>query len=374
MGREDFNIEDYIPTEDSISKGYDNKEFYEEWDKVNEQLDKDLVIAFLGTASSGKTTGIKTLFGIDFGDVSPIPGSTKEVKVKAIPGNENVYLVDAPGFGDIQVEISQKAKEVCEKVDIFIYVLNAEGGYKLQEKEDYHDILKYNKEVLVVLNKIDLFHSEKEKEEFIEDQRKKMGVEHKDFIPVAFAPHPKISPTPINVDKVQDWIQNTLEQKGKDLLFAKVVREKDKICSKWIKTATASAATIGALPIPGSDYIPLTACQAGMTYKIAVTYGYNPTMKDIKNLLAGVFAGQIGKQVFRGILTLLKTAGWIPGPTWAVQVAISALAASVAASTTYGLGKGAQAYYKSGMQIPIVEIQEIFKNNFDEYRKTKEGD
>ena len=223
MGKEDFNIEDYIPTEDSISKGYDNKKFHEEWDKVNEQLDKDLVIAFLGTASSGKTTGIKTLFDVDFGDISPIPGSTMEVKVEKI--NENVYLVDAPGFGDIQEKISQKAKELCEKVDIFIYVLNAEGGYKIQEKEDYQNILKYNREVLLVLNKIDLLRPH-QKEGFIEDQRKKMGVEPENFVEVAF--DPLSSSSPINADKVQNWIQNTLEQKGKDLLFAKVARQKDK--------------------------------------------------------------------------------------------------------------------------------------------------
>lgn len=293
------------------------------------------------------------------------------LKVKKI--NENVYLVDAPGFGDIKEEISQKAKEICDSVDIFIYILNAEGGYKIQEKEDYQDILKHNREALVVLNKIDLLRPH-QKEYFIEDQREKMGVELKNFIAVAFDPLPQISPTPINVDKVQNWIQNTLEQKGKDLLFAKVARQKEKICNKWIKAATASAATIGALPIPGSDYIPITACQAGMTYKIAVTYGYNPTKKDIKDFLAGVFAGQVGRQVFRGILSLLKGAGWIPGPTWAAQAAISALAASIAAGSTYGLGKGAQAYYKSGMQIPIVEIQQIFKNNFEEYRKTKKVD
>lgn len=41
---------------------------------------KNLVIAFLGTASSGKTTGIKALFDVDFGDISPIPGSTTDVK------------------------------------------------------------------------------------------------------------------------------------------------------------------------------------------------------------------------------------------------------------------------------------------------------
>ena len=366
MKKNEFSIEDYLPTEDSLKKGYDNPEFHKAWESVKSQLDEELVIAFLGTASAGKTSGIKALFNIDFGSIHPIPGTTTEVKVAKIANN--VYVVDAPGFGDIRKKISQKAKDICDKVDIFIYVLNAEGGYKAQEKEDYENLISYNREVLVVLNKIDLLRPH-QRDEFIEDQRKKMGVPLDNFIPVAFDPHPKISKTPINIDKVQDWIQKTLETKGKDLLFAKVVRNKDRICDNWIKKACATAATIGALPIPGSDYIPLTALQVALIAKIANLYGYSITKEDAIALIVQTLAGQIGRQVFRAILTALKAAGWLPGVGWASFLLTSTIAATIAASVTYGLGKVAQAYYKSGMQLPTIEIQKIFEQSYNEYKK-----
>ncbi|HNH49425.1 MAG TPA: hypothetical protein PKY30_20425, partial [Myxococcota bacterium] len=36
-------------------------------------LSQKLTLAFLGSASSGKDSAIRALFGFDFGDISPIP-------------------------------------------------------------------------------------------------------------------------------------------------------------------------------------------------------------------------------------------------------------------------------------------------------------
>jgi GTPase len=365
-GSKDFDVDDHIPNEEGFRSGYDNDEFSKAWEEVKEQLQKELVIAFLGTASSGKTSAIKALFEVDLGNIHPIPGSTTEVKVLRIA--KNVFVVDAPGFGDIKGEISQKAKDACDKVDIFIYIINAEGGYKQQEKDDYQNLLAYEREVLVILNKIDLIRDH-QKQEFIEDQRQKMGVKPDNFIPAAFDPHPAISPTPMNVDKVQGWIQETLTKKGKDLLFAKYAREKDRICDRWIAAASVSAAGIGALPIPGSDFIPLSILQSALVAKIAYLYGHSISNKDAIAFMSQVLASGAGKQVYRVILTALKAIGWVPGPGWAAEILTSAVAASLAASITYGLGTAAQAYYKSGMEIPIPEVQNIFKRAFDLRRK-----
>ncbi len=358
----DFNEEDYIPTEKSLKSGYDNPEFEKAWSSASEELEKELVIGFIGTASSGKTSGIKALFDIDLGNIHPIPGTTKDVKI--VPIEKNVYLVDAPGFGDIRKETSQKAKEVCDKVDVFVYVLNAEGGYKIQEKEDYQKLVSYNREVLVVFNKIDLIRSH-QREDFQNDQREKMEVKPQNFIPAAFDPLPEISKEPINIDAITNWIWNTLKEKGKDLLFSKIMRNKDKVADKYIVLATAAATATGALPIPGSDIIPLTGIQVAMIAKIAIVYGHSPEKEDIIALISQTMAGQTGKQIFRYIITILKGLGWLGGPF--LEGAIIAAAAVIAASITFALGKAAQAYYKSGMTMPPEEIQQLFKQFFDLY-------
>ena len=196
-----FNVDDFIPNKESLKQDYNTEDFSKAWGEVADQLSKRLAIAFLGTASCGKTSAIKALFDVDLGGIHPIPGSTTEVKVFDFA--ENVFVVDAPGFGDIKQEVSKKAKDICDDIDVFIYILNAEGGYKQQEKEDYQRLVALKREVLVVVNKIDLLRPH-QKEEFLENQRKKMGAPLSNFIPAAFDPLPQISESPINVDRVRD--------------------------------------------------------------------------------------------------------------------------------------------------------------------------
>ena len=73
-----------------------------------------------------------------------------------------------------------------------------------------------------------------EKLEFLKDQQRKMGLNNDHFIAVSFDPLPAISKKPINVDAMHKWIYGVLESEGKELLFAKSLREKDDICKNWI--------------------------------------------------------------------------------------------------------------------------------------------
>ena len=94
MSNKDFKIDDYLPTEETLREGFKAK-FDQTWDEAQEQLSKKLVIGFMGTASSGKSSAIKSIFDIDPGEISPIPGSTKEVKVFDI--DKNLTIIDCPG-------------------------------------------------------------------------------------------------------------------------------------------------------------------------------------------------------------------------------------------------------------------------------------
>lgn len=46
---------------------------------VNKKYVDKLMLGFYGAASSGKSSAIKALFGIEPGFISPIPGTTKNV-------------------------------------------------------------------------------------------------------------------------------------------------------------------------------------------------------------------------------------------------------------------------------------------------------
>ncbi len=337
----------------------DFEEFKKNFDKTSERikksLEQNLIIAFLGTGSSGKTSAIKALFDIDLGDISPIAGSTKDVKV--IPVSKNVYIVDAPGFGDIKKEVSDKAKQICDDTDIFIYILNAEGGYKEQEKNDYEQLKSFGKDVLVVVNKIDLIRKD-DLNDFVQDLKEKMGVEEENLILAAFNPLPRISKEQINVDKVMDWITTEIETKGKELHLAKIgkiMKEKDSFSNNLIWRASMDAFLNTPLMDPFQNHKNLDYIINDLSIKIAYIY-YGSEILDSKDIeyISTIFKtlhGNIFNSFFGIFLKFIEPfkAGFL----------------------TYTIGKTLQIYFKSGMKIPEEELVRIAREYAKEAMKLK---
>lgn len=194
---------------------------------VSKNLVDRLVIGFYGSASAGKSSSLHALYGIDPGKVHPIPGTTEQVNVYSLPDNAaghmndlGISLADTPGLDDKDLEKGQKAKGFIDNTDIFIYVINANGG--IGEKVDGHlRILQQTKRpMLIVLNKIDTIKP-KDRNRFINNQRKISGTKTSDFLAVAFDPLPKVSKDPINIDSVRRWMRKCVKTNGKALLEAK---------------------------------------------------------------------------------------------------------------------------------------------------------
>lgn len=123
----DFLLRNIGPTKRTISKEFVGR----------------LVIGFYGSANAGKSSGLKALYGINPGRVHSIPGSTEQVNVFPLPNRtfgqnhgSGVSLADTPGLDDKNLEKGQKAKVFIHNTDIFIYVINANGG--IGEKVEGH--------------------------------------------------------------------------------------------------------------------------------------------------------------------------------------------------------------------------------------------
>jgi GTP-binding protein Era len=362
MTTEHFEFEDLIPSTHQLESMSDNPDVSRAWEEASAQMDKTIVISFMGTADSGKTSCIKALYQVDLGTISPVSGSTKEVRVlPVLVGPPEVFAADCPGFGDIDKAVEGKAREMIKESDAFIYLFGARPGLLQQEQKDLAAIRATGKPVLVVLNQIDLI-AEKDRDGFIANERAKVG--GKDFIVAALDPDSRFKMQPIGIEAIRRWIADKVGPLALELEKG----ERDAVTNKWILGAAGAAFGAGALPIPGSDIFLITALQAGLLVKIARVYGHRVEKKDAVALIAQVFTGQVGRQVFRWAITALKAAGWIPGPGWILELAVAGIAGSVGASITYGLGKAAQAYYRSGMQIPIEDIQQIYKQASTQYR------
>lgn len=337
---------------------------------LTEALAQKLTLAFLGSASAGKDSAIRTLFGIDFGDVSPIPGSTDTLKVVPLDPEGKVLLVNAPGFGDVRAEVDAVARKVLDSLDIVVYVVNCEGGATIDEKRDLDAIRALGRPVLVCLNKVDLIRPN-QREHFITATLAQLGVPRELSVVCAFDPLPQLSPNPIGVAAVVEWISKQLAESGKDLIFAKNLRNKAAACEPLIQKAAQQSAMAGAVPIPGADLAAVTAIQVKLIRDIAVVHEV-PVNKDVAVfIISQVLSGGMRSFVRWGT-EAMKAAGWIPGGQIA-EAAILAVSAAVAGATTFGVGKASVAYFAAGGKLDSETLRSIFDSAAWDYQKKIRG-
>ena len=351
MDNTEFNQQGY---EDAFKKAYDEK--HEEFENISNQK---LIISLIGSVNAGKSKTINALTGIDYTEVKARAGWTKEVSLYEL--SKGAFIADTPGLFDIDADVSKKASDFVENsADIILYFLNAGVGVTKHDKMAFEEITALGKPTVVVLNKIDALEKD-EVTDVITQVREEFGV----------FPIPISSKTGEGIQNLNNEIIKILETNGKDLIFIKVSKYKEQSVKKWINLATSAAFGVGALPIPGSDIILLSGIQTTLALKIAFIYDCKPSKEDVMKIVASTVTGGIGKQVTKWAITALKAAGWIPGAQL-LEVAISAIAASVAASLTYAFGWACNAYYKSGMTLELGEVGKIFNEQYEMHKKEKE--
>lgn len=325
--------------------------------EIRAALQQRLVVAFLGSASSGKDSAIRALFGLDFGQVDPIPGSTDEVRVAPIDRDGQVLVVNAPGFGDVRASVDRKAREVLDQLDLAVYLLNADGGATIDERRDLDAIRALGRPTLVCINKIDLIRPD-QRERFVERTLAQLAVDKGDAVVTAFDPLPALADAPLGIDEVIGWIHKQLASQGKELIFAKTLRNRQAACRAVIRSAARKAALAGAIPVVGVDITAVTLIQVRLIAAIAEIYGRRLDNDVAAFILGEVLAGT-SKGFIRWAMSALKNAGWIPGGQIA-HLATSALGATIAGATTHGVGQAAVAYMERGAEVTADELRAAF--------------
>jgi GTP-binding protein EngB required for normal cell division len=174
-----------------------------------------VTVGVVGSPSTGKDAAIKALFGIDTGNISPIAGSTKEVAIQRLPGATALYVVNTPGLGDVMESVTEEARQVIDHIDVYLYLVNAEGGVQARELADYQRCVATGKPVLALLNKVDVLRP-RDKERYLADARAKLGAPVDGFLPVAVDPLPELAPGPIGLEAIHTWLADRLTELGKD--------------------------------------------------------------------------------------------------------------------------------------------------------------
>ena len=143
-----------------------------------------VTVGVVGSPSSGKDAAIKAIFGIDSGNVNPVAGSTREVEITRLKNATALYVVNTPGMGDVIASVTEEAKQVLDLIDLFVYVVNAQGGVQARELADYRACVARDRPVLAVVNKIDTLR-ESDRERYLIDARGKLGAPESGFLAAA---------------------------------------------------------------------------------------------------------------------------------------------------------------------------------------------
>lgn len=105
--------------------------------------------------------------------------------------------------------------------------------------------------------------------------------------------------------------------------------ELKKKCHAAIHTATAASAAAGAIPIPMSDAIPITAAQISMIISLGRAFGITLSETAAKSIIGVGLTQQAGRTVVSGLLKMIPGAGTLVG---------GMIGASTAAAMTEALG------------------------------------
>lgn len=326
-----------------------DKMFEDEMKKVNDMLDQELLISLIGEVNAGKSSTVNKIIGEDIASTNPMPGETVSVDPYNMRGLENIKFMDTPGLNDPNDENPKKTLEFVQKSDVVLFFLNAAGTvFSDSEKEKFMGIEKHNKDILIVLNKIDAAEDIPSIVQFVKNHT---GYKYK-VIPIS-------SKTGENLEGLKKEILFLLEKKGKDLLFAKSMKEKSAAANRWIIGAGVSAGVIGASPIPGSDMIPLTSLQVGLIIKLSKLYDKPLTKKAAKDMIIVTATQTLGHTIYRQALKFIPGAG-------------SVIGGSVASAMTLALGYGVRYAYENNIAVDYDMIGDLFQKYKNREKKTVE--
>lgn len=313
--------------------------------QANDQLDHDILIALVGDVNCGKSSTINKLMDGEFVSTGAKPGET--VEIKEVKYSDKIVFVDTPGLDDINKENSQVTLDYYKKSDVILFFTNAAGTVLSDnELKNLKEIEKTNKNIIIVLNKIDAAEDIGGLVQYIQQATNYV-------YPVT----PISSRTGENIGMLQKELLKILEEKQKDILMARELKDKSTTANRWINSAGLASAAIGASPIPGSDIIPLTGIQVGLIIKLSMLYNKPVSKESAKELLLATIIGNAGKTAFRQLVKLIPGAGWAVG-------------AGVASATTIALGYAVKYLHEHNIELSAEQLKFVY-NMFLEKEKSK---
>jgi len=287
-------------------------------------LSQTLNMAVIGKVSAGKSSLINALLKLSRKEahdlkinVGAVSGVTKQLNILKL--DEKVCLIDSPGLDDVIKENSEVTKKFLEHIDVGIFVVT--GSSDASQKKSLDDLRKHCDEIFVVLNKIDQWDDldPSALDEIAEQWKRDLAISKiyrtcaKGYDPKSVAPNMDIR----GVVALRSDVEKFLEKKGKDLLLARHMAEKQSYAIKII--ATALVAVVVAAFLPGSA-ASITSAQ--VVAIVCLYYLYTGEILSSNAALA-VLPTVLSQNVGTSLFLLVKS--FVP-PTGVLDVAAAGVA------------------------------------------------
>ena len=140
-------------------------------------------VAILGRPNVGKSTLFNKIVGKKVSIIEDIPGVTRDrIYEKATYKNKSFYLIDTGGIDaaklDFNEEIKLQATLAIEEADVIIFLVDGKEGLTSNDLLVKDILRKYDKKVIVAINKIDVKETQNNIYDFYE-----LGFD--DYIPIS---------------------------------------------------------------------------------------------------------------------------------------------------------------------------------------------
>lgn len=299
---------------------------------VAREASSQLVI--VGPVNSGKSTLFNRLHGHRLSAVSAVPGTTTGIVEHPLGP---FLLVDTPGFGEVWgVDRASVAQRAAKRADLILLLLDAVAGVRQDDLDLYGSLQELKVPIVVALNKTDLIR--KELPHVLENAERLLGERP---IPISAQTGAGI------VDRLLPEILSAAPNVA--VAMAKALPDvREQIVNRIIRRAAWVNGFIALQPIPGLDIPLLLASHTRLVLRIAAVYSQSMSVSHARELLTtmagSLFSRYLGMQV----------AKLVPGLGWLVSATISA-------TTTWGIGQAARAYFEVGGKIKGPDVSAFYR-------------